>query len=89
MVFFLSLKIENIGMIHSMSYREPATAMWIKNTLFFFMCMHAVSIELNGHRCRTRYILIKATKNILQVKSNQGIVHGNIDGRCVMTTDSR
>ncbi|CAF4281226.1 unnamed protein product [Rotaria sp. Silwood2] len=33
---------------------------------------------LNGHRCRTGYILIKATKNIVQVKSNQGIVHGNL-----------
>ncbi len=34
--------------------------------------------ELNGHRCRTGYILIKATKNIEQVKSNQGIVHGSL-----------
>jgi hypothetical protein len=34
--------------------------------------------ELNGHRCRTGYILIKATKNIENVKSNQGIVHGSL-----------
>jgi hypothetical protein len=34
--------------------------------------------ELNGHRCRTGYILIKATKNIAHVKSNQGIVHGSL-----------
>ncbi len=34
--------------------------------------------ELNGHRCRTGYILIKATKNIAQVESNQGIVHGSL-----------
>lgn len=34
--------------------------------------------ELNGHRCRTGYILIKATKNISHIKSNQGIVHGSL-----------
>ncbi|CAF1226137.1 unnamed protein product [Rotaria sp. Silwood1] len=34
--------------------------------------------ELNGHRCRTGYILIKATKNIEHVISNQGIVHGSL-----------
>jgi hypothetical protein len=34
--------------------------------------------ELNGHRCRTGYILIKATKNIAHVKSDQGIVHGSL-----------
>jgi hypothetical protein len=34
--------------------------------------------ELNGHRCRTGYILIKATKNIEHVKSSQGIVHGSL-----------
>ncbi|CAF3954551.1 unnamed protein product [Rotaria sp. Silwood1] len=34
--------------------------------------------ELNGHRCCTGYILIKATKNIVHVKSNQGLVHGSL-----------
>jgi hypothetical protein len=34
--------------------------------------------ELNGHRCRTGYILIKATKNIAHVKSKHGIVHGSL-----------
>ena len=33
---------------------------------------------LNGHRCRTGYILIKATKNTTQVKSTEGIVHGSL-----------
>jgi hypothetical protein len=34
--------------------------------------------ELNGHRCQTGYILIKAIKNIQHVKSSQGIVHGSL-----------
>ena len=34
--------------------------------------------EPNGHRCRTGYILIKATKNIAQVQSSEGIVHGSL-----------
>lgn len=34
--------------------------------------------ELNGHRCRTGYVLIKASKNIAHVQSNQGIVHGSL-----------
>ena len=34
--------------------------------------------ELNGHRCRTGYILIKVTKNIAQVESIQRIAHGSL-----------
>ena len=34
--------------------------------------------ELNGHRCRTGYVLIKTTKNVSHVKSDQGIVHGSL-----------
>jgi hypothetical protein len=37
-----------------------------------------LKFELNGHRCRTGYILIKETENIDHVKSNQGLVHGKL-----------
>jgi hypothetical protein len=34
--------------------------------------------EMNGHRCRTGYILIKESDNIAQIQSTQGIVHGKL-----------
>lgn len=34
--------------------------------------------ELNGHRCRTGYVLMKNTKNISHIPSDQGIVHGSL-----------
>jgi hypothetical protein len=70
-----TIKIETVHISCSSDSYDPSKDMV---GLIVYSFNDQPIFQLNGHRCKTGYILIKETANIDHVQSKQGMVHGKL-----------